>query len=289
MDAKRMRFFRDFSIQNKVLVIILPLIVIPMLILATVGFMTASREAAKTSTRYLKQRENDLRTIAENPAIHDYFNNQSYGLTEEAEVYQHKLERSLKRFADRSNSIELIYPQVRFIDHRGQEAAKVVEGQIVKDRDQVAEQPYFAAIKRLSPGETYLSPPGPRMLCAMPVHQPGTRGREPVCCIFDHLVRQTHCERFLRLHDAAGEQHLQGTRKADHTSQKIGAAVSRHQSHFDEARTEFCTTAANPNVAHAGQVEPRAHGRSVDRSDDGFVEHGQATRNRVDALDVIAT
>ena len=105
MDAKRMRFFRDFSIQNKVLVIILPLIVIPMLILATVGFMTASREAAKTSTRYLKQRENDLRTIAENPAIHDYFNNQSYGLTEEAEVYQHELERSLKRFAGRSNSI----------------------------------------------------------------------------------------------------------------------------------------------------------------------------------------
>ena len=60
MDAKRMRFFRDFSIQNKMLLIILPLIVVPMLILATVGFITASREAAKTSTRYLKQRENDL-------------------------------------------------------------------------------------------------------------------------------------------------------------------------------------------------------------------------------------
>ena len=47
------------------LAIILPLIVIPMMILATVGFITASREAAKTSSRYLKQRENDLRTIAE--------------------------------------------------------------------------------------------------------------------------------------------------------------------------------------------------------------------------------
>lgn len=134
MDAKRKRFFRDFSIQNKVLVIILPLIVIPMLILATVGFVSSSREASKMSTRYLKQRENDLRTIAENPAIREYFNNQSYGLTEEAEVYRHELGRSLKRFADRSNSIELIYPQVRFVDHRGQEAAKVAQGQIVSDR-----------------------------------------------------------------------------------------------------------------------------------------------------------
>ena len=105
MAAQRKRFFRDFSIQNKMLVIILPLIVIPMLILATVGFVSSSREAAKTSTRYLKQRDNDLRTIAENPAIRDYFNNQTYGLTEEAEVYRRELERSLKRFADRSNSM----------------------------------------------------------------------------------------------------------------------------------------------------------------------------------------
>jgi signal transduction histidine kinase/CheY-like chemotaxis protein len=180
MDAKRKRFFRDYSIQNKMLLIILPLIVVPMLILATVGFITASREAAKTSTRYLKQRENDLRTIAENPAIRDYFNNLSYGLAEEAEVHRHELERSLKRFADRSNSIELIYPQVRFVDHRGQEAAKVVAGQIVNERGQVAAQPFFAAMKRFQPGEIYLSPPGSQMLSAMPVYQPGSSEREPV-------------------------------------------------------------------------------------------------------------
>jgi len=110
MKGERMRFWRDLSIQNKVLVIILPLIIVPMLILATVGFVTSSREAAKTASRYLSQRETDLRTIAENPAIPSYFNNKSYGLTEEAEVARRELERSLKRFADRSNSIELIYP-----------------------------------------------------------------------------------------------------------------------------------------------------------------------------------
>src|SRR5262249_12897170 len=81
-----MRFWRDPSSQNKVLVIFLPLLIVPMLILATVGFVTSSREAAKTASRYLSQRETDLRTIAENPAIPSYFNNKSYGLTEEAEV-----------------------------------------------------------------------------------------------------------------------------------------------------------------------------------------------------------
>jgi sensor histidine kinase regulating citrate/malate metabolism len=64
MSAKRMRFWRDLSIQNKVLLIMLPLIIIPMLILAAVGFVSSSREAAKIATRYLSQRETDLRTIA---------------------------------------------------------------------------------------------------------------------------------------------------------------------------------------------------------------------------------
>jgi signal transduction histidine kinase/CheY-like chemotaxis protein len=162
------------------LAIILPLIVIPMLILATVGFMTASREAAKTSSRYLKQRENDLRTIGENPAIRDYFNNQIYGLTEEAEVYRRELEHSLKRFADRSNSVELIYPQIRFVDHHGEEAAKIVEGRINSEHGQVADTPFFTAVKHLGAGETYLSPTGPVMIYAIPVYQMGSGNRAPV-------------------------------------------------------------------------------------------------------------
>jgi hypothetical protein len=40
------------------------------------------------------------------------------------------LERSFKCFADRSNSIELIYSQVRYVDPKGEEIAKVVQGRI---------------------------------------------------------------------------------------------------------------------------------------------------------------
>src|SRR5262249_45769486 len=167
------------SIQTKMLVIILPLIVMPMLILAAVGFVTSSREAAKTSTRYLAQRENDLRTLAENAALPNYFKNRTYGLTEEAEVYRRELERSLKRFADRSNSMELIYPQVRYVDQHGEEVAKVVQGQISSDRSNVAAAPFFAAVQHLGPGAPYVSPVAPTMVYAMPVYQPGSDGRAP--------------------------------------------------------------------------------------------------------------
>src|SRR5712691_4462194 len=180
MGGDRVRFWRDLSIQNKVLVIILPLIIVPMLILATVGFVTSSREAAKTASRYLTQRETDLRTIAENPAIPRYFNNKAYGLTEEAEVSRRELERSLKRSADRSNSIELIYPQVRYVDQGGNEIAKVAGGQIRSERGHVADAPFFSAVKRLGPGETYLSPVAARMTYAIPVYQPGSEGRAPI-------------------------------------------------------------------------------------------------------------
>ncbi|MCP4398654.1 MAG: hypothetical protein GY801_15320 [bacterium] len=75
MARKWQAFFRDAGIRNKMLAIVLPLIILPMLILAAVGFISSSREAARTSIRYLKQRENDLRTIAENPSIPNYFTN----------------------------------------------------------------------------------------------------------------------------------------------------------------------------------------------------------------------
>ena len=71
MPKKRRRFLSNVSIHTRMLLIIVPLIVIPLLLLAAVGFIATSDEAAKTSSRYLKQRDNDLRTIAENLAMHN--------------------------------------------------------------------------------------------------------------------------------------------------------------------------------------------------------------------------
>ena len=190
MPRKRPRFFGNVSIHTRMLLIIVPLIVVPMLILAIVGFLAASGEAAKTSTRYLKQRENDLRTIAENLPIRDYYFNQLYGLTDEAEVYRRGLERSLKRFADRSNSIEPIYTQVRYVDQRGGEAVKILypdkrvadaggSGHISSDRQQVMQAPFFTAVRTLEAHQVYMSPLGPTMTAAIPLYQPGEGNQAP--------------------------------------------------------------------------------------------------------------
>jgi len=161
-------FFRDFSIQNKMLVIILPLIIIPMLILAAVGFNTSSHEAGKASIRYFKQRENDLRTLAENPSIFNYYINRSYGLLEEAEAYRQELESSLRRLAERANSIELTYLKIRYVDDQGEEVAKVIKDQTTSERGRVTDAPFFLAVKQLVPGEINRSPIGPQMVYAMP-------------------------------------------------------------------------------------------------------------------------
>jgi signal transduction histidine kinase/CheY-like chemotaxis protein len=163
------------------LVIILPLIIIPMLILAAVGFNTSSHEAGKASIRYFKQRENDLRTLAENPWIFNYYINRLYGLLEEAEAYRQELEHSLKRFAGRANSIELLYLQVRYVDDRGEEIVKVVKDQITSNRGQVTDAPFFLAVKQLGPGEIYQSPIGPQMVYAMPtIYQEDNGDQTPI-------------------------------------------------------------------------------------------------------------
>jgi signal transduction histidine kinase/CheY-like chemotaxis protein len=153
------------------LLLILPLVVVPVLVLAAVGYVTASREAAKTSARYLSQRETDLRTLAENPAITNYFNNRAYGLVEEAEVARRELEASLERFADRSNLVDLVYPQVRYVDPDGEEIAKVADGQVRMDRTRLGDAPFFVAARAARPGQAYLSPVATQMTYAMPVYQ----------------------------------------------------------------------------------------------------------------------
>src|SRR5262245_41788901 len=173
----RRGFWRDFSLQGKMLAIILPLTVVPVLILAAVGYITSSREAAKASTRFLLQRETDLRTLVENPAIAGYFNNKRYGLLEEAEVSRRELERSFRRFVDRSNAIEPVYRQVRYLDPSGREVAKVVAAEAAHAREPALTGDLSSDIKQLGPGEVYLSPVAPTRIYAMPVYQPAAPDR----------------------------------------------------------------------------------------------------------------
>ena len=142
-------WFRDLSIETKMLAIILPLVAIPMIALGTVGYVVSAGQAATSGARYLKERASDLHTISENPSIRDYFENRFYGLHEETEVYRREIERSLLRFVDRINRNELIYRQVRYVDSQGQEIAKVTDGAINPNRTDVSGAPFFQAVRQV--------------------------------------------------------------------------------------------------------------------------------------------
>jgi signal transduction histidine kinase len=172
-------WFRDLSIETKMLAIILPLVAIPMIALGSVGYVVSAGQATASGARYLKERASDLQTISENPSIRDYFENRYYGLSEEAEVYRQEIERSLLRFVDRMNRNELIYRQVRYVDNQGREIAKVADGAIEPNRIDVSSTPFFAAVKELPPGGMYASPPSPALTYALPVYDTSGGGRAP--------------------------------------------------------------------------------------------------------------
>ena len=159
--------------------IILPLVAIPMIVLGTVGYVASAGQAETTGSRYLNERSNDLQTVSENPSIRDYFDNRYYGLAEEAEVYRRDLERSLARLADRINRNELIYRQIRYIDDQGREIAKIVDGAIDQNREDLSNSQIFQPTRKLPPGEMYRSPTGPLMTFAIPVYETSASKQSP--------------------------------------------------------------------------------------------------------------
>jgi signal transduction histidine kinase len=172
-------WFRDLSIETKMLAIILPLVAIPMIVLGSVGYVVSAGQAATTGARYLKERASDLYTISENPSIRDYFENRYYDLLEEAEVYRQEVERSLLRFVDHMNHNELIYREVRYVDNQGREIAKVANGAIDSNRIDVSSAPFFQALKQLPRGAMYASPASWAMTYALPVYDTGGGDQAP--------------------------------------------------------------------------------------------------------------
>jgi signal transduction histidine kinase len=179
MASSATRWFRNLSIEAKMLAIILPLVAIPMIVLGSVGYVVSSGQAATSGARYLKERASDLYTIGENPSIRDYFENRYYGLLEEAEVYRQEIERSLLRFVERINRNELIYRQVRYVDNQGLEIAKVTDGAIDPNRTDVSAATFFQAVKQLPSGGMYASPAGAAVTYALPVYDTSGGERKP--------------------------------------------------------------------------------------------------------------
>jgi signal transduction histidine kinase/CheY-like chemotaxis protein len=141
-----------------------------MLAIGLVSFHTFKKEGAARSRRFLQDRYNEILTISENQSVANYFHNIAYGLSEEATMYKEELERYFKRFSDRYNSIEQIYAGIRYIDQEGQEVAKVTEGEVGGEYQNVVDEAFFQTAIAAAPETVYKSPVEPRMINAMPIH-----------------------------------------------------------------------------------------------------------------------
>ena len=118
------------------------------------GIHRAVRDAAGGTAAQidglLRQRADDLLTVADTPLIADYYRNVDYQLLDEASSYRQELERYLLKFARRAG----VYSSIRYLDARGREVC-AVEGGAVRPADPRRPAPSFFPILARLRGQAY--------------------------------------------------------------------------------------------------------------------------------------
>lgn len=138
------------TIQNKMLIAILPLLIIQVVIVGGITLFFAFQEFNTSVNQYLQQRENDILTLAEKSDILLYLQNTHYGLENEAIGYKESLEEQFKTFMDRTASDkEAVYKKISFVNDKGKEIAKVdLNNNNIKYQD-LSKSPVFLKTKTL--------------------------------------------------------------------------------------------------------------------------------------------
>ena len=103
-----------------------------------------------------------------------------------------------------------------------------------------------------------------------------------------HLRDQPDPQRLGRIDGFPGKGHLGGFGKPDNPLQQPGAAIARDDPQFDETLGKFGAFSGNPQIAHAGQIEPGSDRRAVDCSDHRHFERRKGQRQALDPAFVIA-
>jgi len=163
-------YFIKTSIRKRALTLILPLVIVSMLAIGLISFQILNKQSAKRSQRYLQDRHNEILTISEEQSVANYFHNISYGLSEEATLYKIEMENHFKRFSDRYNAIEQIYKGIRYIDKKGNEIAKFLDGKIGMNYQNVKDEVFFKKATNLQAWTVYTSSINPQMVNATPIY-----------------------------------------------------------------------------------------------------------------------
>ncbi|MCY1535758.1 hypothetical protein D9M68_711770 [compost metagenome] len=101
-----------------------------------------------------------------------------------------------------------------------------------------------------------------------------------------HARDQAQFEGARGVEGVAGEHQLHGLGLADGAREQPGAAVAGHDADLDEALGKGGFLRGDADVAHAGEVEPRAEGGAVDGGDHGHVEVVERLGQALDAVAV---
>lgn len=118
------KFFKP-TIQNKMLIAILPLLFIQVVIIGGITLFFAIQEFNTNINQYHQQRKNDILALSESQDILYYLQNIHYGLEDEAIIYKNNLEELFGKIIKRTEQKGVnIYKTIVFIDTNGEEIAK---------------------------------------------------------------------------------------------------------------------------------------------------------------------
>jgi two-component system NtrC family sensor kinase len=117
------------------------------------GIAAVTEAAAAQVKGFFEQRLNDLATISQSPLFKDHYMNVEYGLSHEAGVYRHEIERMLLDLQQRARA----YPRLSYLDASGREICAVAEGGSAKADGRSAAPGFFASVRRLKAGQRLVS------------------------------------------------------------------------------------------------------------------------------------
>ncbi|MDD5656200.1 MAG: ATP-binding protein [Elusimicrobia bacterium] len=153
------------TIRWRLLLAILPAVALGIMGIVLMQYLLARREmldtvrtavdesakhAAANVDDLLRQRREDLFTLAESPLFADYYNNIDFQLWDEAETYRRELEKHLLRFSRRAE----VYARILYVDPSGRPIS-VIERDHAGQAGPVPD--IFQKVRRLPPGQWAVS------------------------------------------------------------------------------------------------------------------------------------
>ncbi len=139
---KRFNRKKSSTLALKILLGVLPIVFISLIGVGLSNFYVArsrilkgiqyeirsfADQTASTLSSFFEQRERDLETLADAPSFLDYYKNNQYGLTWEAESYRNEIQSYFLKFSNRSG----VYTSILYLSAKGTTIAAVHDNQVV--------------------------------------------------------------------------------------------------------------------------------------------------------------